>query len=200
MSPDLYILAGPLILLGVPLVLFADRNLDHQRQNMREGKEYLWQEKFRTEIGNLIYLLDRDAGISSEMIELKEALEDGTTSGPDGVDNVEDIPLRILKDSPFKPSIREVTDAIGDHSRQIAKLESNYQDLTTHLRAVGITFIFAYIVLSYGQLEYGNDIPGVIIFGTIAILAFGAHNGYEYVQKKKELRKYADKFESVREV
>ena len=200
MPPSLYTAASPLLLLGVPLVLFADRNLDHQRQNMREGKEYVWQEKFRPTIGNLIHELDQDVELALELETLKSRLNDDSVTDPDDIDTVEDIPRKVIQDAPFTKTLREVTDTIGTHSEQITKLEQHYQDLEGHLRYLGVSFLVGYAVLAGGQFRYGPNVPIWVFIVFLLVLGLGSHQAWRYISKKRELRSYADQYENTREI
>lgn len=200
MSPNWLVVASPLVLLGVPLILFADRNLDHQRQNMREGKEYLWQRKFRGEIGDLIHEIEESVQLSTKLVRMKEKFDDPNAPNPGGVSQRDDIPSKILQEVPFTPKIREVTDSMGEHSSKITELEQDYQELERDLRILGISFIAAYGTLAVGQLHYGNPLPDWIFVAFVLVLLFGGNQGWDYIKKKRELRVYSDKYENHREL
>ena len=197
---DWFVAGSPLLLLGVPLILFADRNLDHHRKNMREGKEYIWQQNFREEIGDLIFELETDHSLSSEIQDLKEQLEDPSAPNPEGVQSVEDIPRDILLNAPFTPVLREKTENIGTYAERMTRLENHYNNLVSHVRWFGISFVTMYILLAGGQFQYGNSIPEGI-YALVGVVGFaGIYHAKLYIDKKNELRKYSDKYESNREL
>lgn len=200
MDPNWFIWGSPLILLGVPMILFADRNLEHQRQNMRNGKEFVWEEKFRPEIGRLIFHLDDELDLSVRMEDLKNQLKDDDRPNPDGVDEQEDIPTKILNEAPALPELLDVTDAIGEQSKKISKLEEHYQDLEGHLQKSGLSLVVTYGLLSLSQFQLGTPLPDWVYVISLFIILYGAGEGKAYVSKKKELRQNADQYEKYRRI
>lgn len=200
MTVNWLVAGSPLILLGVPLILFGDRNLDHQRQNMHDGKEYVWQEQFQSEIGSLIHELEIAHALSSEIQSMKDSFEDGSVPNPEGVDSREDIPMKVVEAAPFTPTLRRITDNIGTASKQMARLEENYNALPGHLRYLGLSFIGVYLTLGGSQYWYGRPLPDSAFAFSIIIAVFGVIHMKAYLDKKDELREYSDKFEKLREL
>ena len=133
-------------------------------------------------------------------MRLKEEFGDETAPDPDGISSIEDVYQRILRDAPYTPVLREVTQTIGSHSEQMSKLEDYYTDLERHLRLLGFFLIISYGIVAAGQYFYQTPLPEWVLLGFFLSLAWSVREGKVYIDKRKELREYADKYESKREV
>lgn len=199
-------LSVPFALYGARLIIDPNKNMDLHMEMMQNGKETIWKNDFRHEVGVLICELDEQINLFEileqrrEVKKLDDELEEEEMPLPD-------YSQKIGEEIAYTKTVRSSTEQIAEYAKKIKNLEQSHQNIPEHRRGMGASIVslvlgIDLIIIISSQTRFVNSIQAGVS-SLIVVLVAGGYFVKRFLslrRSRKQIKKHHGQHERRREI
>lgn len=199
-------LSVPFALYGARLIIDPNKNMDLHMEMMQNGKETIWKNDFRHEVGVLICELDEQINLIEileqrrEVKKLDDELEEEEMPLPD-------YSQKIGEEIAYTKTVRSSTEQIAEYAKKIENLEQSHQNIPEDRRGMGASIVslvlgMDLIIMISSQTRFVNSIQAGVSSLIVVLLAGGyfVKRFLSLRRSRKQIQKHHGQHERRREI